>query len=192
MNDLTTPPSKLSIAYSATADLAVELGRLLALVAPTSMTAEQQETWLRAAMSSLNEIRPDEIKSVSVEVARSVTRPSQIVPEIAKLVAEKRKRSAATAQPKSPFAAKKAIYEKADAMRAEAAKRKDQRARNREMEEAFRWERQALQAAGFEVGPLPLPLGRDELDAMPSHIRNMGLSAGFLEYRDGILMEVRV
>lgn len=191
MNDPTTPPSKLSIAYSATADLAVELGRLLALVAPTSMTAEQQETWLRAAMSSLNEIRPDEIKSVSIEVARSVTRPSQIVPAIAKLVSEKRARSSISREC-SPFAAEMAINREVAERRTKAAKIKGSRDRIVAMEEAYNWERQARSAAGLHVDPKPLPLSREELDNMPAHIRNMGLSAGFLEYRNTMLCEVRI
>jgi hypothetical protein len=47
MTDLTPiQPPKLSIAYSATAELTVELAKVLALVAPISMTTEQQELWL--------------------------------------------------------------------------------------------------------------------------------------------------
>jgi hypothetical protein len=63
---------------------------MLALVAPSSMTAEQQEMWLRAAADALDGIRTDEIRHVSAEVRRMVTRHNQIVPEIAKLVAEHR------------------------------------------------------------------------------------------------------
>jgi hypothetical protein len=71
---------------------------MLALVAPSSMTAEQQEMWLRAAVDSLEDIRADEVAHVSAEVRRSVTRHNQIVPEIAKLVAERRKRNSETAR----------------------------------------------------------------------------------------------
>jgi hypothetical protein len=93
MNDLTQIPSPtLSIAYSATAELTVELAKVLALVAPISMTTEQQEIWLRAAVDALEGIRGVEVNAISAELRRSVTRPSQIVPEIAKLVAEKRAR----------------------------------------------------------------------------------------------------
>lgn len=65
---------------------------MLSLVAPITMSSEQQELWLRAAADSLRDIWPDEVAEVSLEVRRSVTRPSQIVPEIAKLVAERRSR----------------------------------------------------------------------------------------------------
>jgi hypothetical protein len=57
------------------------------------MTAEQQELFLRAAVDALEDIRADEVKSVSAEIRRSITRPNQIVPEIAKLVADRRERA---------------------------------------------------------------------------------------------------
>jgi hypothetical protein len=90
MNDLTTQPPKLSIAFSATAELTIELAKMLTLVAPTSMTTEQQELWLRAAADSLEGIRAAEVSAISAELRRTVTRPNQIVPEIAKLVAARR------------------------------------------------------------------------------------------------------
>lgn len=65
---------------------------MLGLVAPVTMSTDQQTLWLASAMDALMDIRPDEIAAVSMEVRRSVTRPSQIVPEIARLVAEKRAR----------------------------------------------------------------------------------------------------
>lgn len=73
--------------------LTIELAKMLALVAPITMTVEQQELWLRAAADALEGIRTDEVEHVSAEVRRSVTRPSQIVPEISKLVAENRARA---------------------------------------------------------------------------------------------------
>jgi DNA (cytosine-5)-methyltransferase 1 len=95
MNDLTkTPSPKLSVAYSANAEMTVELAKMLALVMPISMSGEQQELWLRAAVDSLQEIRPMEVAAISAELRRSVTRPSQIVPEIARLVDERRKGAA--------------------------------------------------------------------------------------------------
>lgn len=94
MNDLTRtqlhPPSS---AFSATDLKTVELAKALALVAPITMTTEQQELWLRAAADALQDIRGDEIAAVITEVRRTVTRPSQIVPEIARLVADRRKRA---------------------------------------------------------------------------------------------------
>jgi len=94
MNELATRPEPQSSGYSATADLTIELAKMLSLVAPSSMTAEQQEIWLRAALDSLDGIRASEVRDVSLEVRRSVTRHNQIVPEISRLVAEKRARRA--------------------------------------------------------------------------------------------------
>ncbi len=184
MNDLTKPPSpKLTIAYSASADLGKELAKALMLVAPTSMTAEQHEMWLRAAVDSLQDIRPDEVQAISQELRRTVTRPNQIVPEIAKLVAQKRAKSRETAKPSNPWAAKLAIHDKADQMR------RDAHGDRQKLSDAFEWERQALIDAGFQVRPYPKPLTRHELDTMPAHIKKLGLNSGFLEYRDGQLVE---
>lgn len=72
------------------APLTIELAKMLALVAPSSMTTEQQELWLRAAVDALEDIRADEVAHVSAEVRRAVTRHNQIVPEICKRVALKR------------------------------------------------------------------------------------------------------
>ena len=63
---------------------------MLALVAPSTMTAEQQTLWLAAAVDSLQDIRPEEIAKVSAEVRRSVQRHNQVVPKIAELVARDR------------------------------------------------------------------------------------------------------
>jgi hypothetical protein len=181
MNDLTTQPPKLSIAYSATAELTIELAKMLTLVAPTSMTTEQQELWLRAAADSLEDIRANEVHAVATEVKRSVTRPNQIVPAIAEKVAEKRRRPAAAAS--SPFVAEMAINREGSERRAKA------HGDRHKMDEAFQWERQARIAAGLHVRPLEKPLSRDELDNMPPDMRKLGLSGGFLEYRDGRLCE---
>jgi hypothetical protein len=67
-----------------------ELAKMLSLVAPSSMTADQQTVWLASAVDALEDIRADEVRHVSAEVRRSITRHNQIVPEIAKLVAERR------------------------------------------------------------------------------------------------------
>ena len=63
---------------------------MLGLVAPVTMSADQQTLWLASAMDALADIRAAEVAAVSMEVRRTVTRPSQIVPEIARLVAAKR------------------------------------------------------------------------------------------------------
>lgn len=66
---------------------------MLGLVAPVTMSADQQTVWLASAVDALQGISGAEVADVSLEVRRSVTRPSQIVPEIARLVAEKRARA---------------------------------------------------------------------------------------------------
>lgn len=63
---------------------------MLGLVAPVTMSADQQTLWLASAVDALNGIRYGEVEAVSMEVRRSVTRPSQIVPEVSRLVAERR------------------------------------------------------------------------------------------------------
>jgi hypothetical protein len=72
--------------------LMLELAKSLKLVAPITMSADAQMVWLQAAVDALEGIRADEVASISAELRRSVTRPSQIVPEIAKLVHAKRQR----------------------------------------------------------------------------------------------------
>jgi hypothetical protein len=67
---------------------------MLTLVAPSSMTADQQTLWLASAVDALEDIRAEEIHHVSAEVRRSITHHRQIVPEIARLVAERRKERA--------------------------------------------------------------------------------------------------
>lgn len=88
MNDLTiqSPPPFNDSA------LRIELAKMLGLVAPITMSADQCTVWLASAEDALKDIRVSEVAEVSMEVRRTVTRPSQIVPEIAKLVAEKRAR----------------------------------------------------------------------------------------------------
>jgi hypothetical protein len=88
MND---PHPSISLSPQASA-LALELAKILKLVAPASMDAEGQLSWLASAIDALEGIYANEVAVVSVEVRRSVTRPAQIVAKIAELVAEKRKR----------------------------------------------------------------------------------------------------
>lgn len=86
MNDLTIH----SQSQSSGSPLTIELAKMLGLVAPVTMSADQCTIWLASAEDALQGIRPHEIAAVSVEVRRSVTRPAQIVPEIARLVAARR------------------------------------------------------------------------------------------------------
>jgi hypothetical protein len=67
---------------------------MLGLVAPVTMSADQQTLWLASAADALRDIRAIEVAEISAEVRRSVTRHSQIVPEIARLVAERRAKRA--------------------------------------------------------------------------------------------------
>ena len=101
MNDLTIRQQSQS-SVSLAPCLTTELGKMLGLVAPITMSADQQTVWLASAVDALRDIRPDEVAAVSLEVRRTVTRPSQIVPEIARLVAEKRARNARIAEIAEP------------------------------------------------------------------------------------------
>jgi hypothetical protein len=183
MTELTEMPPQLpSNVYLV--GVTLELAKCLKLVAPISMNADAQMVWLQAAADALDGIRADEIAAVSAELRRSVTRPSQIVPEISKLVAEKRARANRVAAPASPYAAEMAINEESQRRRA-AVGAKDKKA----LSDIYEWERQARMDAGLHVGPYPKRLTDDELEAMPSHIRKMGIAHGFLEYRGGKLVE---
>ena len=106
MNELATTHSQRPSTGCSAPELTVELAKMLALVIPTSMNSEQQELWLRAAVDALEDISPREVQMVSAEVRRTVTRPPQIVPEIARLVAERRTK----AQQERDFRAKMENY----------------------------------------------------------------------------------
>jgi hypothetical protein len=69
------------------------VAKCLKLVAPAAMDANQQTAWLASAVDALVDIRANEISAISVELRRKVSRPAQIVPEIANLVAQRRERS---------------------------------------------------------------------------------------------------
>lgn len=184
------PSASQSAVSSQQAALMVELAKCLKLVAPVSMSAEAQAVWLRAAADTLEGIRAIEVAEISVELRRKVTRHSQIVHEISELVdAARKRRNRTTAKPASPFSAEREIHDKADAMRAVAMKCQDKSERNRRLSDAFEFERQAKIDAGIAVPEYPKRLNREELDAMPAHIRTMGLNAGFLTYRNGELIE---
>lgn len=78
--------------------LSAELAKMLGLVAPSSMTADQQTLWLVSAVDALEDIRASEVAHISAQVRRTVKRHNDIVPEIAKLVAERRKENAESAR----------------------------------------------------------------------------------------------
>lgn len=98
--DLTATPQQPPLAASSDRSrLAVEVAKALALVAPVTMSHDQQTAWLASAVDALDGIRPGEVEAVSLELRRTVTRPAQIVPEISRLVAAHRaKRSRAAEQ----------------------------------------------------------------------------------------------
>lgn len=155
---------------------------MLALVAPTSMTTDQQELWLRAAADALEDIRPQEVAAISAEVRRSVTRPNQIVPEIAKLVHERRRRSVGSHDPESPSAREFEIDREARDRRAKA--------RNQaEIDATWEWERQARSDAGLYVPPRPALLNAVEIGRPSPDLVKMGLKCGALEYREGRLVD---
>lgn len=76
---------------------------MLGLVAPVTMSADQQTLWLASAVDALNGIRANEVIGISAEVRRTVTRPSQIVPEVARLVAEQRARQSRIREMEQPL-----------------------------------------------------------------------------------------
>ena len=163
--------------------LSVELAKCLKLVAPASMAADAQMSWIASAMDALEDIRAPEVAAVSAEIRRTVTRPAQIVPEIARLVAEKRKSARFVSQPQTGMT-EYAIDQEAQRRRS-AARGRD------EIEAAWQWERTARTEAGLAVAPIQPPLTPAELNAMPGHIAALGIAYGFLERRGGALVEVR-
>ena len=184
MNDLAPTPLPPSPSRSSAVQaLQLELAKCLQLVVPASMTADDRAAWIAAAADALDGIRPLEISAVSAELRRTVTRPSQIVPEIARLVAEARKRRAPPVSPAANAAAAEFRINR------EAGERMGRAKNQREVEEAWRWERQQRAAAGLPVPPIAAPLSRDELDHLPADIEALGLKLGFLERRNGALYE---
>lgn len=177
------PPSP-STGYMHTSGLSIEVAKCLKLVAPASMNADAQLSWIASAVDSLEDIRVDEVRAVSAEVRRSVTRPAQIVPEIARLVAQKRARlSSPAASDEQAQRSREFEIDRESRARLYAAKTQP------EIEEARAWERQARITAGLHVPPLPLPFTRAELDGMKPWIISMGIKGGFLERRNGVLYE---
>ena len=80
------------------------------------MQADAQLSWIASAIDALEDIRASEVKAVSAEVRRSVTRPAQIVPEIARLVAERRQRGSQVVPPLRKGATNAEICERRNAL----------------------------------------------------------------------------
>jgi hypothetical protein len=133
-------------------------------------------------VDALEGIRSDEVHAISAEIRRKITRPAQIVPEIANLVASRRAQSC-----------RPVVSEKSAAEVRITAEARDMRAKAMtavEIEAAHRWERQARLAAGLPVSPVAAPLTQRELDAMGPDVARTGLSSGFLRRENGRLVEV--
>jgi hypothetical protein len=164
--------------------LAAEVAKCLKLVAPANMGAEQQTVWLHAAVDALQDIHQSEVAAVSAELRRSITRPAQIVPEIARLVSEKRQRANRSSEPTNPLAGVERQVDEEARERRQAARGRDQ------VEAAWRGERSARQDAGLRVEPVAKPFTPYELANMAPAMRSLGLKYGHLiERADGTIEE---
>jgi hypothetical protein len=164
---------------------ALEVAKLLKLVAPISMDAQAQLAWLATAVDSLEGIHAHEISAISLELRRSITRPAQIVPEIARLVSERRKSAnRAAAEPADPLVAIEMLI-------TEEAQKRRGRARNQdEVEAAWKWERDERLSAGLHVPPLEKPLTTAEIHALDAATVKLGLSVGALvQMSDGEIVD---
>lgn len=160
--------------------LRIELAKILKLVAPISMNAQMQAVWLIAATDALEGIRADEVAHISTELRRSIQRPAQIVPEIARLVSERRKHK--QLEPVDTRPTLRSVHE--------AGMDRLTKARTRhEIEDAHEWERNALIEAGHKVDSRQAPLTRAELDALTTDLVSLGMKSGFLEWHNGKLCE---
>jgi hypothetical protein len=182
MDDLTDPRPSISSSPQASA-LALELAKILKLVAPASMDAAGQLSWLASAIDALEGIHAHEVAAVSVEIRRSITRPNQIVPEIARLVAEKRARANRRTIGDTPQSREWEIIREANHRRAAARTQA-------EIEDVWEWERQARIDGGLAFAPRPLPLNAKEIRRLSPTMVKMGLKCGALvELNDGTLID---
>lgn len=163
--------------------LAIEIGKCLKLVAPATMNAEAQLSWIASAVDALDGIRAAEVQHISAELRRTVTRPAQIVPEIARMVSERRARMSQAANADPTATRERAIDE-------EAMKRRCDAKSQEEVDAAAEWERRARMDASLAVPPRQAPLTRAELDDMSNDMRSLGLKNGFFEMRNGQLFEI--
>jgi hypothetical protein len=161
----------------------VELAKMPKLVAPATMNAEAQMSWIQAAVDALEGIRAAEVQSVSAEVRRKVTTHSKIVPVLTDLIAERRAKSR-PAEP-NPFSEEMRISAEAQRRRAKASAL-DKAA----LSSIYEWERSERKKFGLHVPEYPKPLTRAEIDAMPAHMRQLGIQHGFLKMQGGKLVEV--
>lgn len=181
-----TPLPPQSAAYSDQASVIIELAKCLKLVAPVSMSEDAQKVWLQAAADALQGIHANEIAAVSAEVRRSVTSHGRIVSRIADLVHEKRQRTRQGASEPNPNAAIE------ESINREARERRYKARNQEEVEQAWRWERNARADTGLPNPPIAPPFTRDELDNMTPEMAALGLKYGFLERLGGQLVETGV
>lgn len=186
MNAL-TPSSRPSASFNSSPEasaLALELAKILKLVAPVSMSEADHLSWLASAVDALDGIRASEVAAVSVEIRRKVTRPSQIVPAVAGLVADQRALSARMREAFDPrAAAERRIAEEASERRHKARSQAD-------VEAAWLWERDERKAAGLAVPTIEPPLSAAEIERIPAHVVGFGLRTGFLKRVDERIVEV--
>jgi hypothetical protein len=178
-------PSQGFRSISETDLLSTELAKMLKLVAPAAMSADQQAMWLASAVEALEGIRAGEVQHVAAEIKRSITHHAKIVPEIARLVDDRRKRSARnSAEPVNSNAL-------AEMLITEEAQKRRGRARNQdEVEAAWKWERDERLRAGLHVPPLEKPLTTAEIHALDAATVKLGLSVGALvQLSDGEIVD---
>jgi hypothetical protein len=147
------------------------------------MTVDDRAAWILSAVDSLGDIRASEVKGVSAEVRRSVTRHSQIVPEIVRLVVYNRANAHRSQAPQSPYSAEMAINQEAE-LRRKAACGRD------EIEAAFEWERAARNAARLSVRAPEPPFRAQELENMSPEIVALGMKLGFMNRQGKNVVEV--
>lgn len=184
MDDQTIPSTPYS-PDSEVKEIRRLVARILHVVAPSSMSAGDRSSWVINACEALADMRAKEIEMIMLEVQRSITRPNQIIPEIARLVGQRRERKRMLDS--SPVISTGYVDE--TRIMDESKQRRFRARSHADVESAWQWERDERKAVGLDVAPIAPPLTRAELDAMPKHIRDVGLAAGHLLWRDGVLVE---
>jgi hypothetical protein len=189
---------------------------MLAIVAPTSMSIDQQTVFLQAALKALDSlgINAEEVAAVAPQVIAKVVRHQQIVHEISEAVSEKRARNRRISdmdwhRDSSPLTYTPVMDRRGEPMsEADTAQLNEQlaaagaTARYRQDGSRFRvdeggrficemsrpWRR--VRELENEAG-VP-PLTRAELDRIPERERGFGIKLGYLKLINGMLVETEV
>lgn len=82
--ELALAEAEAKLAPASTADFRTQLTACLTLVAPTGMTPEDRQEWLRAAWGTLKDIPPDLLEAGCERARETCDHPSKIVPAIIK------------------------------------------------------------------------------------------------------------